>query len=129
MQARISVRERQPWIEASSADELDRAIEDAIAEAQSANMLNIVFVETPNGNELSIVLGGDETVVQFTYASLDPPYLVSRGKSGQEEPVMTAYVSLNHHTEFPRKWVIPMEDGRAALQEFVRTSLPPTNIE
>ncbi len=104
-------------------------MDEAVADAKAASKLNIVFVKVPNGNELSIVLGGDETVVQFTYAHLDPPYLVSSGENAQEEPVLTAYVCLEHHTEFPRRWVIPMRKGRAALDEFLRTFLPPTNIE
>lgn len=129
MQASITVRENQPPIEVASAGELNRAIDAVEYEAKAAGKLTIVFVEVPNGNELLIVLGGDESVLQFTYAHRDPPYLVSRGENVEDRPLLTAYVCLEHHTEFPRKWVIPVESARAALDEFLVTCLPPTNID
>ena len=102
---------------------------DAAAEARAQDLLLIVFVEDPAGNSLSIVLGSDETVLTFTYHHLDPPYLVSKGESELEEPVLTAYGSFRHHTEYPRNWVIPLDVGIAAVHEFVLSSVPPENVE
>jgi hypothetical protein len=45
------------------------------------------------------------------------------------EPVLTAYVALSHHTEFPRRSVIPWADGIRALHEFVESGELPAAIE
>jgi hypothetical protein len=63
----------------STADELDRMIAMAAEEAQARGKLNIVFLDAPDGNELSLVVGGDETVLGFVHGHRDPPYYATRG--------------------------------------------------
>jgi immunity protein Imm1 of predicted polymorphic toxin system len=129
MKAKLTVHELEPQIETRSIAELDAAIADATEEAVQAKRPNIVFVEAPNGNSISLVVGDVETVLGFTYAHNDPPYYMSKGATEGVEPVLTAYVASLHHTEFPRRSVIPLADGMRAIHEFVVSGELPTAIE
>jgi hypothetical protein len=55
-----------------------------------------------------MVVGGDETVLGFDYRHRNPPYYSSRGPSNGEEPILSCQLTFQHHTEFPRKYVIPI---------------------
>jgi hypothetical protein len=112
----------------SSASELEQVIVDAAVHARNRGVLNIVSLYAPTGDNLSIVVGGDESVVGFNYGHGDPPYYASRGRTAEAEPVLTAYVGLAHHTEFPRFWVIPMDLGSDAAVEFLQTGQRPECI-
>ena len=114
--------------EVASEADLKRVLSEASSEARELGKLNLVQLHAPNGNEVSLVVGGDETVVGFRYGSGDPPYLASRGDSTDDEPLLTAYVALSHHTEFSRKWVVPSHLGEAAAVEFLRTGDLPRSI-
>jgi hypothetical protein len=113
----------------SSIAELDQALQDAALQAKSVALLNIIFLYAPNEDHLSLVVGSDETVVGFNYGHGDPPYYASEGEINADEPVLTAYVSLEHHTEFPRRWVVPMELGRRAAVEFLATGERPRAVK
>ena len=76
-----------------------------------------------------MVVGGDETVLSYTHGHRNPPYYASRGADARSKPVMTCYVGLVHHTEFPRKYVIPFEKGLIAAHEFAESGLLPQSIE
>ena len=115
---RVSVHDHKPPTEVHSEQEVSALLEVAAAEAESRNKLNIVFVCADNGNEISIVVGSGESVLGFTYAGNEPPYFASSGLCQEMEPVLTAYVGLEHHTEFPRQWVIPTATALAAVKEF-----------
>ena len=129
MKARLTIYEDQDAVEVSSIAELDEVIDSAAKHARSEGRANIIFVETANGNNLSVVVGADETVIGFTYGHQDPPYFVSLGTADSEEPIFTAYVSLNHHTEYPRSWVIPLDEGRQAIYEFVESADLPSCLK
>ena len=125
----ISVHDAEPAVRVSTATELERVIRLASEEAQARKMLNIIFLEAANGNHLSFVVGGDETVLSFTYDHRNPPYFASRGVQASTDPIMTCYVGLVHHTEFPRKYVISFERGLTATQEFAESGTLPRSIE
>jgi immunity protein Imm1 of predicted polymorphic toxin system len=129
MKAKLTIHEDEPQTETHSIVELDAAIASATEEAVITKRPNIVFVEAPNGNSISLVVGELETVLGFTYAHNNPPYYVSKGIAEGIEPVLTAYVALSHHTEFPRRSVIPWADGIRALHEFVESGELPAAIE
>jgi Immunity protein Imm1 len=102
----------------------------ASAEARVRKMLNSVYlVEAISGNILSLVVGGEETVLSFNYGHQDPPYYASGGADARVHPVMTCYVGLVHHTEFPRKYVVPFEKGLIAAHEFAQSGSLPQSIE
>lgn len=100
----------------------------AADEARSHALLNVIFLEADNGDTLIMVVGGEETVLGFDYGHLNPPYFASRGSDDGVHPVLTAYVSLQHHTEFPRKCVIAIDQGLLAAQEFLQTGARPECI-
>jgi Immunity protein Imm1 len=118
-----------PWpVDVTTAAELERAVGFASEEARVQGMLNVIYIEAPNGDALSLVVGGDETVLGFTSGHGDPPSYESRGPVTDERPFRTAYVSLMHHTEFPRRRVIPMQMGMSAAKEFIETGSLPTCV-
>src|SRR5688500_11440325 len=111
---RIAIQEQVPARTVTSPLELEGMLQDAALQAKSVGRLNIIFLYGPNGDHLSLVVGGDETVLGFNYGHGDPPYYTSDGADEGAEPMLTAYVGLEHHTEFPRRCVVPMELGRRA---------------
>lgn len=117
----VTIHEDQPKISVESGEELDAVFSVAADESRARGMLNIVFIEAENGDSIGLVIGGDETVVSFNYGHGDPPYYVSRGFSADDDPILTAYISFQHHTEFPRRWVVPAAAGRLATHEFLQT--------
>jgi hypothetical protein len=122
----VSVYEKQPQIRV---EQLDAVLTRAAAEARSRGLLNLVFLEAENGDFLGLVVGGEETVLCFDFGHGDPPYYASRGASSNIEPLLTCYLSLEHHTEFPRKNVIPAAEGRLAAHEFLKAGALPQCIE
>ena len=69
---------------------------------------NLLPDKAANGNVITMVVGGDETVLGFDYGHRNPPYYSSRGPSNGEEPILSCQLTFQHHTEFPRKYVIPI---------------------
>ncbi len=128
MEARITLYEDVDPVEVHSIQELDRTVDDATEHARSEGRPNIIFVETANGNSLSIAVGADETVLCFSYGHNDPPYYVSQGDSNTDDPVFTAFVAMEHHTEYLRRNVIPLEIGRAGLREFLGEADLPASV-
>lgn len=122
MDARITLYEDKEPVEIRSIRELESTIGEADTYARNEGRPNIIFVEVENGNSLSIVVGSDETVLGFNYGHNDPPYFASRGAADTNEPIFTAFVAMNHHTEFLRRHVIPCEMGLAAVREFVESA-------
>ena len=122
MNARITVYDDEDPVEIHSIQELEATISAADIHARDEGRPNIIFVEVGNGNSFSMVVGSDETVLGFNYGHNDPPYYASRGTADTDEPIFTAFVALRHHTEFPRRYVIPAELGLAAVREFVESA-------
>src|ERR1043165_3228636 len=79
---------------------------DAAAKAAAPSKPPIANLSADNGATLRIVLGGPETVLGFTPGDGKSPYYASRGQSDDIEPVLTCYLFMTHHTEFPRRNVI-----------------------
>jgi hypothetical protein len=90
--------------------------------------LNIVLLTAPNRDWLSIVVGGEETVVGYNYGHGDPPDCASAGEAQGDNPALTAYMGLEHHTEFPRRWVVSFAAGKQAAREFLATGKRPESI-
>ena len=125
---RAIVEEPGPERVLKPAAELDRTLSEAASQAQAAQLLNIVFLHASNGDQLSLVVGGEETVLGFNHGHGNPPYYASAGDAAADEPVLTAYAGLVHHTEFPRRYVVPMSVGRRAAAEFLETGARPTSV-
>ncbi len=128
-QVRALIREDASSMTVETSEALDGLLSAASAEAHSAGLLNVIYLYGPNNDQISMVVGGDETVVGFNYGHGNPPYYASKGADERDHPVLTAYVSLKHHTEFPRRWVVPAEAGRRAASEFLTTGARPTSLQ
>lgn len=107
---------------------LDEMLNEASAEVRSRNLLGAVLITADNNNEMTILVGGEESVLTFEYGHKDTPYYASKGASNEDEPIMTCYLELQHHTEFPRKYVVPFADGLKAIREFLVSGALPTCI-
>ena len=118
---KIAIHDNEVPIQVGSIESLDNTIANAAAEALSKRKINVIYLAADNGNEISMAVGGNETVLGFNYAHHDPPYFASKGTSETDEPVMTCYTLLEHHTEFPRRCVISLSEGVAAVHEFFAT--------
>jgi hypothetical protein len=129
MKMKITVRENEFPVELQDVVSVNEVISSASEEACAKGLLNIISVEADNGNYLTLVVGGDETVLGFNYGHQDPPYYVSKGKDEGDEPMMTAYIAFRHHTEFPGKRVLPIQEGMLAVHEFCETGELPRCIE
>lgn len=97
---------------------LDMVLDKLTVQARDAPF--IVNVELANGDSLGIGLGTDETILSFTAGSLEAPYFASLGADEQVEPLIEFTVG-GQWTEFPRRNVVPLEEGRQAMREFVTT--------
>ena len=75
------------------------------------------------------VVPGRSTVLTFNHANNEPPYLISSGEGDDVEPVLTAYLGLSHHTEFPRRSVISMGQALQAAIEFGLSSEVPGCVQ
>ena len=126
---RATIQESEPDRLLQSDDELLSALEYAAAQASNAGLLNIIFLRSSNGDQLSLVVGSDETVLGFQYGHGNPPYFVSAGTGTSDEPLLTAFAGLQHHTEFSRRWVVPMSIGRRAASQFLLTHARPSIVE
>lgn len=121
-----SIYDRAPEPILSDVSSLDAALDNASIEARAKRRLNIIVLGAPNGDWLSLVVGGEETVVGFSYGHGNPPYYASEGTEQKDEPVFTAFMGLEHHTEFPRRWVVPDAVGREAARNFLLTGEQPS---
>ena len=126
MAVRITIRDQAPPSTVTDDSQLDEALQSAAEEARTRNLLGAVLIEAANGNVISIVVGGEETVL--TFDSSDQRYYASRGTSDADEPIMTCFLTMQHHTEFPRKYVIPVADGVQAVRQFLNSGDLPTCI-
>jgi Immunity protein Imm1 len=129
MTLRIKIREDAAPLTVEDATQLDEALGQAAEEARKRGMLGAVLIEASNGNVITMVVGGDETVLGFDYGDQNPRYYASRGASDADEPTMTCYLTMQHHTEFPRKYVIPVADGVKAVREFIHSAELPASIK
>ncbi len=90
-------------------------------------MLGIITFESKPGGFLSLVVGGQETVLAFQ-EDLDPPYYASKGAAEAEQPILECFMHFEHHTEFSRNTVIASADGERAAFEFFETRRKPQCI-
>ena len=127
-EVRVLVEESEPETMVRTVRELEEALSHASFGAKQAGLFNIVTLTAPNGDWMSLVVGGDETVVSYNHGHGDPPYYASLREADSDDPAFTAFVSLKHHTEFPRRWVVPMSSGWQAAAEFLETGRRPTNL-
>jgi hypothetical protein len=91
MALRIEIRQGEAPLTVRDATQLDEALEQAAAEARKRGILGAVLIEADNRNVLTMVVGGDETVLGFDdHDDQNLRCYASRGASDAHEPIMTA---------------------------------------
>jgi hypothetical protein len=128
MPVRVKIHEDKAPLTVKDVTELDEVLRAASEEARVRGMLGAISIEADNGNVIVMVVGDEETVLGFDYGHQNPPCYASRGASSEDNPLMTCYLTFQHHTEFPRKYVIPFADGVKAVRQFVNSGDLPTCI-
>lgn len=127
MRALVTILDHKPPIAVDDGLQLDDALREAENEARARGLLGVIIIEAVNKNSITMAVGSStETVLGFDYSH--GPYYASKGISNEVEPVMTCYLTFAHHTEFPRKFVIPVADGVEAVKEFIGSGELPTCI-
>jgi hypothetical protein len=111
MTLRITIREGEAPLIVRDTPQLDKALGQAAEVARKRGMLGAMLIEADNGNVMTMVVGGDQTVLGFDYGEPNPRHYASRGASDADAPTMICYFRMQHHTEFPRKYVIPVANG------------------
>ena len=115
---RVTLHEREPATTVRSVVELEEVLSKASKEARTRELLAGIMLDAENGTRLTIVVGGDDTVLTFDSAGSNPPYYVSKGPVDVDQPAFTCYLNFEHHTEFSEKSVIPIASGLNAAREF-----------
>ena len=128
MPATITIHDKTSAAPVSDASQLDTILGEASEEARSRGILGAVIIEAENGNSITMVVGGSESVLTFDYGHRNPPYYISKGVSETDEPILTCYLNFQHHSEFSRKNVIPYHEGAKAVAQFIDSGKLPTNV-
>lgn len=123
---RFKWREDVPAKTLLNEQELDASFVEVARNARSAGQRHLVELQAENGNTLSIALGGEDTVLVFGCPENDPPYFTCRGVEGTLHPVLVCYSLGTHHTEVPRWFVIPLEQGMRGVKAFAATGERPS---
>jgi len=128
MALRITTHDGKEPITVQDRNQLNAVLEAASEEARAKNLLSVVILYAEDGNSITMVVGGSETVLNFNYGHLHPPYDASKGESDDDEPKLTGFLTFHHHTEIPRRSVIPYENGMTAVAKFLDSGKLPTCI-
>ena len=85
----VRIRDDAEPLRVEDDNQLDEVLRTATDEARKRGILGAILIEAANGNVITMVVGGDETVLGFDYGHHDPPYYSSRGPSNEHEPILT----------------------------------------
>ena len=88
----------------------------------------IVHLVSPEGNLLTIGVGGEHASVGFTEASGDPPYLMARGTSDDYDTDVEFSLG-GTPTPIAMAYILPFDKMVAIAEEFLSTGKLPAVIE
>jgi len=107
--------------------ELDKTLDALACQAEYDKHPLIVELVQPNDATLSIGVGRDESVLNYS-RSPDPPYYTSLGDQDQDESDVVAYYYYGHWSEFPRRSCVPNDKAREAARRFLTDGERPNNV-
>lgn len=116
----------QSEVAVHSLQELDALVDRLDAEAGRDTPL-MVTLAREDGSTLSIGLGRPESTASYVSADGDPPYYMSRGDLGRDDPI--EFFSGGEMTEFAPESAIPAEAAREALRVFYETGELSPNLD
>jgi hypothetical protein len=109
----------------STAEELDQRL-DALDEQARDSQPFVAELVRPDGAVLSIGLGRDASVLNYS-ASADPPSFTSCDPDGGQNGTIVFHY-YGHWSEFPADAAVPMDDAREAVRSFFADGQRPSNI-
>jgi hypothetical protein len=122
----VQREERQPKIELSDKKELYPLFDDIVSNTDPEYPTIIqIYV---HGYQIGLGLGHDLSFVHFEQANGEPPYFITIGDPNAAG-VLAFYLFNNHHTEIPRRNLIPTSEARAIVSEYVDTAVRSSSIE
>ena len=128
MAVRILTKENEPAVSVLDWTTAERVLQNAYVDATKADIYAFVTLNSDDGYELGIAVGGDRSVLSYQSANGEPPYMASLGTVMRHSEVLTAYAWFAHHTEFPGDYAIPWSQALAATQQFFEGMRPPEAV-
>jgi hypothetical protein len=110
--------ETEPGISVDDPEQLDRAVE-TILKRSSADRPTIAQIRGDDYT-LTFGLGASESFVQTSEADDEPPYFVTVGDADAEGERVFHFMGV-HHTEIPRRHIVPTSVALEIVREFFRT--------
>jgi hypothetical protein len=95
MQLRITIREEESPVTIQNAVQLNEVLRSASEQARTRKMLGAILLEADNGNVMTMVVGGEETVLGFDYDGPDGLNYASKGPCKDDEPIMTCFLHFS----------------------------------
>ena len=111
--------------EVRSVEELDRLVDQLTVEAR-ADMPLTVELHVGDETAMSIVVGREESHVEFHSAATHPPIVACHGPWNDDE--LIEFSHRGQYSELPRRYFVPIADAREALRRYFRTGTRPDNI-
>ncbi|WJK42639.1 Imm1 family immunity protein [Solwaraspora sp. WMMA2056] len=88
----------------------------------------IVDVTIDSGDTISVALGREVSVLNFTSASKKPPYFASEGRLPGSRFGVVRFEYFGSMTEFPEWQAVSRNDALEAVCRFVAAGVLPDNI-
>ena len=108
-----------------SVEDLDRLVDQLTSEA-SEGLPFAVELYIRDGTGMYIVVGRQESHVEFFSAHSHPPVIGCRGPWDDDDLVEFTY--RGQYSELPKRFTVPISDAREALRRFFQTGKRPDNI-
>lgn len=113
----------------SSVEELDRALDQLTIESERIGMPTGVQLQIDGGAAMSIVVGREESHVEFYSPTARPPAVGCRGPwQGEEGDELLVFNFGGEYTEIEKRYSVPVAQAREAIRIFFTTGLRPENI-
>lgn len=113
--------------EIDSVEELDRLVDRLTAEALEAVPFTVTL-QVDDDTSMFIVVGRDESHMEFYSTACDPHLWSCRGPWDDDEHIEFLY--RGHDSGIPKRYCVPIADARKALRQFFRTGgQRPENVE
>lgn len=114
--------------ELADAEKLEALLDRVASDARSADMPQAVDVTVEGAGTLGIVVGAERSFLHHVPPDRYPPYMVSVGRDGGEQPFVFC-VAGDHYTETSWRNTIEPEAARAAIRHFVSTGTLSPDVE
>jgi hypothetical protein len=110
----------------STVDELDRLLDRIAAEAVRTGRPELPTLYDDDGRSLAVGVGDRLSLLSWTDENTEDDVVLSAGDEESDGEVKFFYG--NQFSFFPRSALIPVEQARRAMREFLTTGARPTGV-